>query len=98
MLQEGAKWFGVNYQYAGQMLMKVLKENKKYTLNAKKMAMFNRSKFSLDSMTKEFENILDKHLPNFEEQPQAVNLKLPKIKKVGQTAPSKIKLPKLKKV
>jgi len=98
MLQEGAKWFGVNYQYAGQMLMKVLKENKKYTLNAKKMAMFNRSKFSLDSMTKEFENILDKHLPNFEEQPQAVNLKLPKLKKVGQTAPSKIKLPKLKKV
>ena len=47
---------------------------------------------------KEFENILNKHLPNFEEQPQAVNLKLPKLKKVGQTAPSKIKLPKLKKV
>ena len=41
---------------------------------------------------------LDKYLPKFEEQPQAVNLKLPKLKKVGAAAPKKIQLPKLKKV
>jgi|TARA_R110000803_G_scaffold49098_2_gene102055 glycosyltransferase involved in cell wall biosynthesis len=98
MLQLGAKWFGVNYQYAGQMLLKVFKDNKKLTLNAKKMAIINKSKFSLDNMTKEFEKILDKHLPNFVEPPKAVDLKLPKLKKIGDAAPPTIKLPKLKKV
>jgi len=98
MLQQGAKWFGVNYQYAGQILLKVFKENKKYTLNAKKMAMFNKGQFSLNAMTKKFKNILDNHLPNFIEPPKAVDLKLPKLKKVGQTDTPKIKLPKLKKV
>jgi len=98
MLQQGAKWFGVNYQYAGQILLKVFKENKKYTLNAKKMAMFNKGKFSLNAMTKKFKNILDNHLPKFIEPPKAVDLKLPKLKKVGQADTPKIKLPKLKKV
>jgi len=98
MLQQGAKWFGVNYQYAGQILLKVFKENRKYTLNAKKMAMFNRANFSLDEMTKKFKNILDTHLPKFVEPPKAVDLKLPKLKKIGQAAAPKIKLPKLKKV
>ena len=98
MLQQGAKWFGVNYQYAGQILLKVFKENKKYTLNAKKMAMFNKGKFSLDAMTKKFKNILDTHLPKFVEPPKAVDLKLPKLKKVGQANTQQIKLPKLKKV
>ena len=96
MLQQGAKWFAVNYQYAGQMMFKVFKEYRNYNLNAKKMAMFNRAKFSFDNMTAEFENILNKYLPKFEQQPQAVDLKLPKLKKVG-VAP-KVKLPKLKKV
>ena len=98
MLQQGAKWFGVNYQYAGQILLKVFKENRKYTLNAKKMAMFNRANFSLDEMTKKFKNILDTHLPKFVEPPKAVDLKLPKLKKIGQAAPPTISLPKLKKV
>tara|TARA_R110000851_G_scaffold142092_3_gene280472 strand:+ start:1251 stop:2588 length:1338 start_codon:yes stop_codon:yes gene_type:complete len=98
MLQKGAKWFGVNYQYAGQILLKVFKENKKYTLNAKKMAMFNKGQFSLDAMTKKFKNILDTHLPKFVEPPKAVDLKLPKLKKIGQSDTPKIKLPKLKKV
>ena len=98
MLQKGAKWFGVNYQYAGQILLKVFKENKKYTLNAKKMAMFNKGQFSLNAMTKKFKNILDTHLPKFVEPPKAVDLKLPKLKKIGQSDTPKIKLPKLKKV
>ena len=98
MLQQGAKWFAVNYQYASQMMFKVFKENRKFTLNAKKMAIVNKSKFSLSNMKVDFEKILDKYLPNFEAAPQQVNLKLPKLKKVGQEAPSAIKLPKLKKV
>ena len=50
-------------------------------------------------MTKKFGEILDKHLPKFDEPPKAVDLKLPKLKKVRsiREAP-KIKLPKLKKI
>ena len=44
-------------------------------------------------MTKEFEKILDKYLPEFEQQ---VDLKLPQLKPAGKTT-SNIKLPKLKK-
>ena len=49
-------------------------------------------------MTSKFSNILDKYLPTFEEQPQAVDLKLPKLKKVADKDKlPKLKLPKLKK-
>lgn len=60
----------------------------------------NQTKFSLDAMTKKFEEILDKHLPNFEAPAKKVDLKLPKLKKVGSDTPppQKMKLPKLKKV
>ena len=101
MLQEGAQWFAVNYQYASQMMLKVFKEYKKYTLPAKRLAISNRGSFSLKGMNKKFEEILDKYLPKFEAAPQAVNLKLPKLKKIGGTnsdKPKKMKLPTLKKV
>jgi hypothetical protein len=46
-------------------------------------------------MTKKFEEILDKYLPEFS---QEVKLKLPSLKKVGLSEAPKIELPKLKKV
>ena len=95
---DGAKWFTVNYQYASKILLDIYKNKRKYNLNAKKLTMANRTKFSLNNMTKKFSDILDKYLPKFEEQPQQVNLKLPKLKKVGDDKPKKIQLPKLKKV
>ena len=50
-------------------------------------------------MNKKFENILNKYLPTFEEAPKSVDLKLPKLKKVnGKSEPTKMELPKLKKV
>ena len=99
MLVDEAQWFTVNYQYTSQVMLDVFKNNRKYNLKAKKQAMYNRVNFSMDKMTKEFIKILDKYLPKFEEQPQQVNLNLPKLKKVGdKSEPSKLKLPKLKKV
>jgi hypothetical protein len=101
MLQEGAQWFAVNYQYASQMMLKVFKEYKKYTLPAKRLAISNKGSFSLKGMNKKFEEILDKYLPKFEAAPQSVNLKLPKLKKINKTdsdKPTKMKLPTLKKV
>ena len=92
-----AQWFTVNYQYAAQMMFKVFKEYRNHTMAARRLAMGNKI-FSLDMMTSKFANILDNYLPNFEEQPQAVNLKLPKLKKVGDKDKlPKLKLPKLKK-
>jgi glycosyltransferase involved in cell wall biosynthesis len=98
MLVEGAQWFTVNYQYASQVMMDVFKRKKDYMLKAKRQAMYNRVNFTMDKMTKDFGKILDRYLPKFEEQPQQVNLKLPKLKKVKTDEPQKMKLPKLKKV
>tara|TARA_B100000287_G_scaffold135312_1_gene127323 strand:+ start:246 stop:1610 length:1365 start_codon:yes stop_codon:yes gene_type:complete len=103
---DGAEWFNVNYQYAAQVMMDVFSSYRRYIMKGKKQAMYNRVNFSLDKMTKDFGKILDKHLPKFEEQPQAVDLKLPKLKKVGespldadkQNSKPGLKLPKLKKV
>ena len=57
------------------------------------MSFQNKNKFSLNAMTKEFEKILDKYLPEFEQQ---VDLKLPKLKSATPKSTSNIKLPKLK--
>ena len=68
-------------------------------IKGKKLSIKNQTKFSLDVMTEKFEEILDKYLPKFEEQPQQVNLKLPKLKKVGgEVEKPKLELPTLKKV
>ena len=90
---EGSQWFSVNYPVASNVLKDVYDNYKKFLPNAKKLTFENKNKFSLNAMTREFEKILDKYLPEFEEQ---VSLKLPQLKPVGKTT-SNIKLPKLKK-
>ena len=93
------QWFTVNYNYASKMLKDVFDNYSKYVVKGKKLAIVNQTKFSLDAMTKKFEGILDRYLPNFEEPPKQVPLELPKLKKVGGSSePPKIELPKLKKV
>jgi hypothetical protein len=92
---EGSKWFTVNYQEASLRMKDVYTNYKKYTLNAKKLGIVNKSKFSLNAMTRDLGKILDKYVPEF---PKEVKLELPKLKKVDSTEQPKIKLPKLKKV
>ena len=92
----GQQWFVVNYTQAVATLKDVYKSYKKHTFNAKKLATINKSKFSLDAMTRQLGKILDKYVPEF---PEEVKLELPKLKKVGSTdEPAKVQLPKLKKV
>ena len=99
MYMKEAQWFTVNYNYASKMLKDVFDNYSKYIVKGKKLAIVNQTKFSLDAMTKKFEEILDKYLPKFEEQPTSVDLKLPKLKKVGEVKERpKIELPKLKKI
>ena len=95
MYSEGSQWFTVNYPQASAVMKEVYDNYKKYTLNADKLSKINKSKFSLQAMTKELGKILDKYVPEF---PKEVELKLPKLKKVGSTDQPKIKLPKLKKI
>jgi len=90
---DGQEWFTVNYSVASSILKDVFKKYKKYKLPAKKLAMYNQSKFSLKAMQDKLEKILDENIPDI---PKQVKLKLPKLKKT--TKAPKIKLPKLKKV
>jgi glycosyltransferase involved in cell wall biosynthesis len=84
-----------DYQKVSQTMMDVFKNYKKYTRNAMKLARINKSKFSLDAMTKRLGEILNNNLPEF---PKEVKLELPKLKKVGESKIKKMELPKLKKV
>ena len=93
---DGAQWFQVNYAYASNVLREIHNNYSKYVTKAKKQSIVNKSKFSLEQMTKTLGDILDKHLPKFEEQPQKVDIKLPTLKKVSK--PKKVELPTLKKV
>ena len=96
---EGSQWFTVNYNYTSKVLKDIFDNYSKYTVKAKKLAIVNNMKFSLDAMTKKFEEILDKHLPKFEEPAKPIDLKLPKLKKVSTVSEKpKIELPTLKKV
>ena len=88
---EGSQWSTVNYQYSSKILKDVKNNYKYYRFNARKQAMVNRGKFSLEAMTKKFENILDKYLPEFSEE---VKLNLPGLNKTQEGG---IKLPKLTK-
>jgi len=99
MLVEGTQWFTVNYQNAARHMLYVFNNLQKYKEPTRKLAMANSGKFSLNNMTKVFKTILEKYLPKFEEAPKAINLSLPKLKKVGEVKkPSKVTLPKLKRM
>jgi glycosyltransferase involved in cell wall biosynthesis len=94
-LVDGSQWFTVNYQEASAYMSDVYKNYRKYSLNAKKLGTINKSKFSLNAMTRQLDKILNQYVPEF---PKEVKLNLPKLKKVGGDNLPKIKLPKLKKV
>jgi len=91
---EGSQWFSVDYPVASDVVKDVYINYKKYKPLAKQLSFQNRNKFSLNAMTKEFEKILDKYLPEFQEQ---VDLKLPQLKSTTPKSTSNIKLPTLKK-
>ena len=73
-------------------LFKNYDEQKQKAINLMKI---NRDKFTLNKMTEKFDEIIT---PYIDKAPTQVGLKLPKLKKAGDTKKPKIKLPKLKKV
>jgi len=91
LVVDGAQWYTVNYGFAKNVLKDIYKNYGKYNKNLKTFANITRSRFSLDAMTKAFEAILNKHLPEFAHE---TPLTLPKLKK--KNAVPDLKLPKLK--
>ena len=98
IIVEPSKWFDVNEADVVRKIRTFHKKRKLIQKKATRLGKRNRREFSLKAMADKFNEIIDGVL---KEIPQAVSLKLPKLKKVGGNKPkepAKIKLPKLKKV
>ena len=97
IIVEPSKWFNVNEADVVRKIRTFHKKRKLIQKKATRLGKKNRREFSLKAMADKFNQIIDGVL---KEIPQAVGLKLPKLKKVGgaTSQPAKIKLPKLKKV
>jgi hypothetical protein len=98
IIVEPGKWFNVHEGDVVNKLRLFYKNHKAIKSNAKKLGIWNRSKFSLTAMAKEFNTILDNAIKSIPETPQPMSLKLPKLTKKKNSKPATIKLPKLKKV
>mgnify|MGYP001165316656 FL=1 len=98
IIVEPGKWFDVSETDIVRKLRFFKKNHKKLKHQAKLLGMNNRSKFSLTTMAKNFNLVIDKALSATPEAPKPMSLKLPKLKKKTNSKPATIKLPKLKKV
>ena len=88
-----SKWFNVNEQQAYRAMNYCFESYDDVKNKALNLMKINREKFTLDKMTKKFDEIIS---PIIDTAPSQVQLQLPKLKKVGSSEPPKMKLPKLK--
>tara|TARA_R100000005_G_C4996185_1_gene203024 strand:+ start:925 stop:2274 length:1350 start_codon:yes stop_codon:yes gene_type:complete len=95
IIVEQSQWFVANENQTYKALNYTFEEYKTCKEKAINLMKQNRDKFTLKNMSKKLNDIIDSHLKDL---PQQVGLNLPKLKKVGNSEPSKITLPKLKKV
>ena len=92
---DGSQWFQVNYQHGSQVMKDVVKNYTKHLVKSKQLQVYTKSLFSYEKMKEKLDKIIT---PILESVPQQVELKLPKLQKVGEkTEKGKLKLPKLKK-
>ena len=78
---EGQQWYQVNYTAAAQKMLHVRKNLKTYKNRGMKQMMFNKSKFSFNSMVQRLDKLLDENLPKFTET-VIPKINLPKLEKV----------------
>jgi len=95
IILENSQWFTVDESSAYKAFNYVFKNHFDVKKNAKSLMNINREKFTLNKMVEKLDEIVSLYIDKI---PSQVQLKLPKLKKVGNSEPSKIKLPKLKKV
>tara|TARA_R100001163_G_C5068486_1_gene208904 strand:- start:11742 stop:13061 length:1320 start_codon:yes stop_codon:yes gene_type:complete len=96
-LIQGSKWFDVDTMSLGRVLKDTHKKYKDFIPNSRRQATYTKENFSFDKMKEKLGNILNE---NVVEAPKQVELKLPKLKKIGgdKTELPKLKLPKLQKI
>ena len=76
-----SKWFYVNKDSAYRGFNILFADYNSHKSRAKELMNINRKKFTLNHMTQDLDDIMEKHLIN---QPKQVSLKLPKLKKVKE--------------
>jgi len=89
-----SQWFNVNETQTYKAMNHCFQNYDEVKEKALNLMKVNRDKFTLDKMTEKLDEIIT---PIVDKVPQQVSLNLPKLKKVGGSKPSEIKLPKLKK-
>jgi len=99
IIVEQSQWFNVDETSAGKALLYCFENEYEVKNKAKSLMSINRDKFTYRKMTELLNEVVENKTSNIIPPPSQVQLKLPKLKKVGnKTNPPKIKLPKLKKV
>lgn len=79
VINSGARWFNVDYQFAAKMLDKIHKNYSTILLSSKKNINQMKTKWSFDSMNTKFENLLNTYLPKFAEK---MKLNLPQLREL----------------
>jgi len=77
-----SKWFSINYGEAAGTMKWVYDNYKKAVEKSRKNRKYVKDNFTFDQMSSKLTNILDTHKVG--DGPQQVELKLPKLKKVGE--------------
>jgi glycosyltransferase involved in cell wall biosynthesis len=85
-----AKWFTIDYGYAGKMMQEVLKNYKTFKDLATRQRYFVNTNFTETAVAKRYDEVLQIIDDGVNKIPKAVELKLPQLQKV--------ELPKLQKV
>ena len=99
MTFDDSQWFTVNYQIASQVLKDIYDNYKKYKVKAHQLKVYTQA-FSFEKMKEQLEEMIT---PLLDSVPKQVDLKLPKLEKLGsepkeKSEDGKLKLPKLKKM
>ena len=76
---KNSKWFTANYSEAAAILKLVRDEYDTFKIKSEELKEINKSEFSMEMMTKKFETILAPYI----QRPERVDLKLPKLNKIG---------------
>ena len=87
---EGAKWFDVDTMALGKALKDTHKKYKSYLTGARDQAKHSKTNFSFEKTKEKIDSIFTENITEF---PKQVELKLPKLNKIGGN--DKIELPKL---
>ena len=94
-LLKESSWFNINTEIASKAMKDVFKHYKKYFESSRKQTQYLKDNWSFNKMVEKI-NIF---MPIPKPTPKNVDIKLPKLKKIGDNKETQqIKLPKLKKV